>query len=61
VTRGGIVGSARRGVEGNDPNWVRVLAFEQIDDHRFQIGGLNVGLSVCPAIPAKIIDDQIKI
>ena len=31
---------------GLDPDRVFILAFEEIDDHGFQIGGLNVGFPV---------------
>jgi hypothetical protein len=49
------------GVEGYDPDRVFVLALEQIEDDRSQIGGLDGGFPVDPAIAAKIIDHEIHI
>jgi hypothetical protein len=31
------------GIEGNNPDWVFILAGEQTNRHRFQISGLEVG------------------
>jgi hypothetical protein len=30
------------GIEGDDPDRVFVLAFEQVEDDSFQVGGFNV-------------------
>jgi len=55
---GGVLRSAFGGVEGEDPDRVFVLTFRQIEDHGFQIGGLDVGFPVdAPAAP-KIVNHE---
>jgi hypothetical protein len=41
------------GVEGYDPDRAFVLAVKQISDHRFQIGGFDIGFPVGPSVAAK--------
>jgi hypothetical protein len=47
------------GIEGDDPDRVFVLAFEQVEDDSFQIGGFNVCLPVDPALLTEIINHEL--
>jgi hypothetical protein len=49
---------AFNGVEADDPNWIGVLALQQVADDGFEVcGGLEVGLPPDTAEITKIIED----
>jgi hypothetical protein len=47
-------------IEGG-PHGISVLAVEQVEDHRFQIGRLDVGFSPNSATRAEVIDHEIDV
>src|SRR5690348_10147595 len=56
---GDIARPALSGVKGNDPNWIVVLAFEQVGDHRFHLGVLDVGLPPGLTAMSKVVEHQV--
>src|SRR4051812_38793231 len=48
------------GVEADYADRVFVLALEEVDDHRFQIGGFHVALAPDPAA-AELVDDEVDV
>ena len=44
------------GIERDDADWIAVLACNHVPNDRFEIGAIDVGLSVGPANRAKVID-----
>jgi hypothetical protein len=50
-----------RSVEGDHAGRVFVLALKKVEDDGFQIGGLDVGFPIDPAIPAEVVDHEIDV
>jgi len=50
---GDITGPAFCGIEGDDADWLIVLARQQVADHRLAVGGLFGGLPPSPTDPPK--------
>ncbi len=48
------------GIECNNPDWIAVLAFEQIEDDGFEIGGLDIRLPINSAIPPEIVNYEVR-
>jgi hypothetical protein len=49
------------GVETDDPVRVLILAVQQISDHGFQIGGLDIGLPVNAAVAAEVVHHEVYV
>jgi hypothetical protein len=49
------------GVEADDPDRVLILAVEQISDHGFQIGGLDIGFPVGPAVATEVVHYKVDV
>src|SRR5258705_6412078 len=48
-------------VEGDDADWVFVLALEQVEDHSFRTGRVDVGFAPGMAVPAEVVDDEVNV
>jgi hypothetical protein len=50
-----------QGVEGDHPDRIVILTVKQIEDHRFQIGGFDVGFPISAPVASKIVDHEVDV
>jgi hypothetical protein len=55
-----VLRPALGGIECDDPDRIVILAAKEINDHGFQIGGLDVRLPIGAPFAAKIVDNEIN-
>ena len=49
------------GVETDPPDRVVMLTIEQVSDHRFQIGGLDIGFPISAAFATEVVHRKINV
>src|SRR4029077_9909706 len=57
--QGDIAGPSFGGVEGDDAEWIVVLAREQVADHRLTVSSALVGAPQ-PAVIAKVVEHEVR-
>ena len=58
--QGDIAGPSFGGVEGDDAEWIVVLAREQVADNRLTISGALVAVPQ-PAVMAKVVEHEVRV
>jgi hypothetical protein len=48
-------------MKGDDPDRTFILALEHIEDHRFEVGILDIGFAPGAAATAKVVNNEIHI